>query len=245
MKTRPGALIAKLLFAAFLLWLYGGDLVRWLRAQVADVTVMNHLPSLPLALVGSFVAMGFGYVVLASAFTAQPANWRPRRIATIAAVSLLFFDFLVLSSRRPMVPPVEVLIASINTVAEAAGQASSTQSVARDPSILEEALAPFRDVPLFVKGERVSGWKVQLRESCSGPATELQTATPGTLIYCVSSDRQRAWVTLVATVNGATFGAPGIAGTDGVWVGTVGVARPRAEQPGPPVWQAPTPDDEP
>lgn len=245
MKTKPGSLIAQLLFAAFLLWLYGGDLVRWVRAQVADVTVMNQLPSLPLAIVGSLIALGFGFVVIASALKVQPTNWRPRRFSTIAAVSLIFFDFLVLSSRRPMMPAVELLVAAVNAVADAGSLAASTQSVARDPAIFEEALASFRDVPLFVKGERVAGWKVQLRESCSGPATELQSATPGTVIYCVSTDRKHAWVTIVATANGTTFGTPTIAGTDGVWLGTVEVARVREEQPGPPVWEEPTPDDAP
>ncbi len=237
MKGRPGVLVARLCFAALLWWLYAGDVTRWVRAQNAEVAVMNALPSLPLALLGVLVALAFTFVTLAPV-----VDPKMKRTATSAALLLVAIDLLVISPRRSLLLPEETLFAALNTVVEAGNGASGTMVVARDPAVFDEALAPHTDVPLFVRGERVPKWKVQLREGCAGPATSLDGATPGTLVYCVASDRQQAWVTVVATANARTFGEAAMAGTEGGWVGLVTVARDDEPAAASPVWEAPTPE---
>lgn len=214
------------LFAVFLLWLYGGDVVRWGRLQAAPVAVMNDAPLLPLGLFGTVVACAL-LAALSTRLTKKAllpprvAKWVP-----VVAVLLPLIDFVVISSRSSFVQPEELLIGAANSVAQAAAENSGTQVVARDPAVLEAAVAPFTDVPIFVKGERVPNWKVQLREGCSGPAADARDATPGTIVYCVSVDRRQAWVNVVATAAGHTFGEVAMSGLEAPWVAAVQLDQP-------------------
>lgn len=231
--------IASALYAAFMLWLYGGDVVRWARLQSSAVTVMNDAPSLPLGIVGVVVALAFIVVLVRKQLLPAPiAKWVP-----VLAVLVLFFDLIVVSSRRNVIYAEEMLVGAASTIAQVANEASGAEVVARDPLLFEEAVAPYTDVPLFVKGERVPKWKVQLREGCSGPAADVRDATPGTIVYCVSSDRRQAWVNVVATADGSTFGDVAMVGVSDRWVSHVRVSEPRrAPPPQEPVWEAPTPE---
>ncbi|MGV3623573.1 MAG: hypothetical protein ACO1OB_22325 [Archangium sp.] len=230
------------LFAAFLLWLYVGDVVRWVRLQLAPVAVMTDAPSLPFAIVGTVIALAL-VAKLISRVTGKPLL--PARVAAwvpALAVMLPLVDLIVVSSRREFLFPEELLVGAAHTVAQAASQNSGAEFVARDPSIFEQAVAPFTDVPVYVNGERVPKWKVQLREGCSGPATDALDATPGTIVYCVAADRRQAWVNVVATAGGATFGPAAMSGLEAPWVARVQVARAAEVPPPEPVWESPTPE---
>ncbi len=242
---RPGAIVVQALFAAFLLWLYVGDLIRFFRAQAAPVTMLNELPSLGLSLVGTVVALAFTGTLVLVAARRQPRAWRPRDFSIAAALFLVFIDFVILSAKRSPISAESRLLMAIQSVADDATRAAAIESVPRDPNLLRSFLEGVGAVPLFVEGERVPEWKLELRERCTGPALEPGSATPGTLIYCVAGDRKRAWVTLVGTTLGQSFGAPAIVSTEGDWVGEVVAAAPPEEPAGPPVWGPPTPEEQP
>jgi hypothetical protein len=242
---RFGLLVTQALLACFLLWLYPGDVVRYVRAQGAAVAVMTEVPSLPLALLGSLVALGFTATLLLVALRKQDGAWRPRRLLLASALFLLFLDFAVLSFRRSAISAERRLLLAVTTLTDEADANAAVESVLREPQLLQSFLGDVGPVPLFVEGQQVPAWKVEVRERCSGPALEPGAATPGTLIYCIAADRQRAWVTLVGAALGQTFGPPAIVSAEGDWVGVVRALEPPAERDGPPVWGEPTPDEEP
>lgn len=228
--------------AAFLLWLYVGDLLRLVRAQLASVAVLHALPSLPLSLVGSAVAVAFAVTLFLA--PRKPAGWRPRRLAAIAAVVLVFIDFLVLSPRRTSELPELELVGALGRLTDALTQQATLERVPTDARLFEKALASLGPVPVFEKGERVPAWKLEVHRNCTAP--ESKPAAPGTFVFCVAPDATHGWVTLTATAGAATFGEPGVIGVQPPWVGEVTVAEPRPpEPPEDAVWQQPTPDDEP
>jgi hypothetical protein len=237
------ATVAKGLLLVFLGWLYGGDVVRWGQAQVSEVTALSELPRLWLGLLGSAVTIG-GAAVLVLA-RQKPASWQPARLFTISALALLFLDFVVLNSRRSPLSSEEQGLLAVQHIADSASAESAPEGVLRDPSVLNSFLKELGAVPFFVKGERVEAWHLELRERCAGPDGEAGSAAPGTLIYCVASNRKQAWVTLVGTPNGEVFGKRAVVSTQDGWVGTVHVptaepAEPQEELPPEPVWGAPT-----
>ncbi len=240
---KPAGVIARVFLLLFLAWLYGGDVLRWGQAQTAEVTALAELPRLWLGLLGSAVALG-GAVVLVMA-RRKPSSWKPLRLLSIAALGLLFLDFVVLNSRRSPLSSEEQTLLAVQSFAEQVNRASAAEAVPRDPVLLASFLESLGSVPFFVGGERVTAWKVELRERCAGPAVDPGQAAVGTLIYCVASDRQQAWVTLVGTPLGQVFGARGMVAKENGWVGEVHVAPPEPEAQDEnfdePVWGGPTP----
>ncbi len=222
---------AQLLFAGFLGWLYGGDLLRFARAQGAPVTVMNELPSLPLSLVGVAVALTFGSTLVLKG--RRGPGWGPWKAAVLAAVGLIFFDFVVLSSRRSLGSAEGALVEAVFTVSGALNDRATTAQVPRDARGLEALLGRLGPVPLFVEGTRVARWQVASRGTCAGPSAEVAGAAPGTLLYCTAADGRRGWVTLVATAGAQTFGEPAVVSVAELWVGEVSLAAepPSADEP--------------
>lgn len=226
--------------AVFLVWLYVGDLLRLLRAPFAEVAVLHELPSVPLSLVGSAVAVTFAVTLVLA--RRRPAGWRPRRLAVIAAVLLIFVDFLVLASRRSTELPELELAGALNEVTEALNRRSTLERVPTDPRGVDQELSALGPVPLFVRGARVPKWSLEVRRGCTAP--DPRPAAPGTFVYCVTPDATRGWVTVSATEGAATFGAPGVIGLRPPWVGEVTLAEPPPpEPPEDAVWQPPTPDE--
>lgn len=246
---RVGQLAARSGLLLFLAWLYGGDLLRWGRAQGAEVAALSELPRLWLSLLGVAVVLGGAGALMVAARQKHPASWRPLRMLSIAVLSLLFLDFVVLSSRKSLLSPEEQAQLAVLSVAEDASQAAGSEAVPRDPQLLHTFIADLGPVPYFVDGERVPDWKIELRERCDGPATEPGQASVGTLIYCVAGDRKQAWVTLVGTPVGQMFGPRAVASVKEGWVGEVHVTAPEPELPAEPddssVWDPPTPDEAP
>ena len=246
---RVGPIVARAALLGFLGWLYGGDLARWVQAQTAEVAALSELPKWWLSLGGVAVTAG-GAVVLAMAVARKkPSGWPPLRLLTIAAVSLLFFDFVVLSSRGSPISAEDRMLVAIHSLSDGASGAAAPQAVPRDPALLATFLDGLGPVPFFVHGERVAQWSVELRERCAGPSSEPGALAPGTLIYCVSVDRKQAWVSLVGTPQAQRFGPRAIVSVKDDWVGEVHVAppEPAAAPDGTeePVWDQPTPDDGP
>lgn len=249
---RVGSVVLRVAMLLFVAWLYGGDLAQWLEARSADVAVMSDLPHPELAVLGVLVAIsGFGVLAVAL-MQKRPAAWRPQRLVSIAIVFLLFFDFVVLSSRKSLLPAEEQALLAVQSLAEGASELSGEEAVLRDPNALQAMANELGPAPFFEQGTRVKGWTVETREGCRGPAGDARGAHAGTLVYCVSVDRKTAWVTLVATAAGQRFGPRVVASTDPAWVGEV-KAAPRSNAPSneaveddvAPVWESPTQDPAP
>lgn len=238
------SIVLQALLVAFMAWLYGGDLVRLARLLSAKVAVMTAQPSLALSVVGLLVTGALGASVAISALRNHPARWRVRRLSLVAAATLLLVDLGVLANRRTPMTVEESLVLTLHALAEDARAASGTAVVLRDPQELRALVARAPAPPLFVDGEKLAGWKLELRERCGGPAAEAGSAGPGTFLYCVSEDRSRAWVTVVATRDAQTFGSPAVIGTEAPWVAVV-TPRPPDEPSEPSVWEPPTPDEGP
>ena len=234
-RSSPLRRVLQVSLFAFALWLYGGDLVIWVRAHGAEVSVMSAMPSLVLSVLGVAVAVFYG------ASLVRELTARVRQLAFAAVLSLLFIDFTFIASRRAGLPTEAVLLETVHGLAAQASGESSLQSVARDPRVLRELL-PRAAPPIYLKGERVEQWQVEVRERCEGPAAEAGQSPPGTVLYCVASNRQRAWVTVVATREGARFGPAAVVSVQPEWVGEVSAAPEPVEPPRPaPVWGSPTP----
>ena len=244
-----GPIAGRAVLLAFFGWLYGGDLARWAQAQSAEVAALAELPKLWLSLLGVLITAGGAVGLVMAVATRKPADWPPLRLLTIGALGVLFFDFVVLSSRRSPISPEDRMQLAIHSLADGAGGEAGTEAVPRDPALLGAFLDGLGPVPFFAQGERVPGWRLELRERCAGPATEPGQAPVGTLIYCVAIDRKQAWVTLVGTPLGQVFGPRAIVSAKEDWVGEVHVAAPEpapgAATPGESVWDQPTPDDAP
>ncbi|MFZ5438799.1 MAG: hypothetical protein ACOZQL_02260 [Myxococcota bacterium] len=244
MKPLPLRSIAlQAILVAFMAWLYGGDLLRAVRAATSSVALLTVAPSLELSVIGLLVTGALGVTLGLTALRKQPSRWRARRLALVGAATLLLVDFGALANRHPPMTAVESLALTLHAFADEASAASGPESVAREPEALRALLARAPAPPLFVGGEKLAAWKLEVRERCAGPASDVGTATPGTFVYCVSADRHRAWVTVVATREAQTFGAPAVVGVEPPWVAEVAAAAPDEgeRKPERPVWEGPTP----
>lgn len=218
---------------AFLLWLYLGDLVVLARVASAPVAALGALPSLPVALVGGALALAGAGLFAWARVKAAPPRWRVSRLVLAGALGLLFVDLVVLSSREVGLSADAQLVLAVQGLANELADAAVPEGVPRDPALLEDALAKLPRPPLYVSGQRLDRWQVQLRERCAGPATEPSGALPGTFVYCVDGARQRAWVSLVALPRGEHFGAAALLGAEAPAVGEVVAPPPFApEAPG-------------
>lgn len=213
---------------AFLLWLYLGDLVVLARVESAPVAALGALPSLPVALLGAALALAGAGLFAWRRVRAGPPRWRVPRLLLAGAVGLLFVDLVVLSSRDVALSADAQLVLAVQGLAGDLTDVAAPEGVPRDPAVLEDALAKLAPPPLYVAGQRLARWQVQLRERCAGPAAELAGAAPGTFVYCVDGERQRAWVSLVALPRGEHFGAAALLGVEAPAVGEV-VAPPPPE----------------
>jgi hypothetical protein len=198
--------------AAFLAWLYGGDLVRAAQLTQAPFAAMTQAPSVPLAVVGAAVAL----LGLAAFFVARA------RVAFFGlGAGLLLFDFGVLSSGRPPRSVDELVAGVVSVVADEAREQAEGAGVPREAAQLGRVLNELGAPPFFANGVQLQSWALEVKLGCAGPLAEVSGRRPGTLLYCVSADGQQAWVTAV-TLDGA-FGAPRVR-TERGFVGVVSPA---------------------
>lgn len=245
-SLRPSALVLQVLLVLALGWLYLGDLQRWFAARSAEVSLLNDLPNLPLAIVGSLVALGAAGVLAVGLVQKRPGAWRGFRLAPAAGVIVLFVDFAVLSSTRSPFSSAEQAQLAVHVLADYASTLSTEDGVPRDVRVLEGVFEELGPVPFFSKGERVRAWSIELREGCDGPAADAQGRPPATLVYCVARDRRHAWVSLVGVASPEAFGPAAIVSTNPPWVALVDAPEPeKARSPvDVNVWQTPTPSDD-
>jgi hypothetical protein len=153
-----------------------------------------------------------------------------------------------------MTADARVLLA-LATLSESAADHASHEAVPDDPRLLASFITNLKPIPLFMHGERVPAWTVDVRKGCAGPAQDAAGKGPGTLIYCLAADGKTAWLTVVAVPLGQAFGPAAVVSNEDPWVQEVHVAgaSPAADEPDVnpapgtepiDVWQAPTPDED-
>ncbi|MFO0594516.1 MAG: hypothetical protein U0228_04410 [Myxococcaceae bacterium] len=241
-----GARIIEGLVALFLVWLYFGDLSRFVRAQSAEVVLMNQLPSLPLSLLGVLVAIAFGASYFGRLSGRVSADDRRRALVLFVAGSLVFIDFTILASSHSPISAEARVVAAIDGFTQAANQNSSHVAVPTDLRSLDEWAREQGRPPIFVKGSPVEHWRVELHEGCTGPLVGAPGVPPGTLLYCIAPNHRQAWVTAVANELGHPFGPVSVIAPDGAFVGVVGLAREIPDdEPDERVWERPPPEPTP
>lgn len=192
-----------------LLWLYGGDLWDALRARGAEVSAFLAPPPLVWPIVVLAATAAVLGVVLWGLSREQPEGFKGYRVMPILLVCALFVDLVLAESRVPL-RPVDVATMSLGRFQEAAQALSTRSAVPTDPAVLRPLLDDMGQPPYLVKGVRAPAWSLQVREGCQGPVKEAPGLSVGTFIYCVSPQRDTAWVTLVALPVGERFGLPAI-----------------------------------
>jgi len=63
---------------------------------------------------------------------------------------------------------------------------------------VQAGLGPYEAPFLGRDGEAMGRWRAVVRTACAGPVAEVPAAMePGALLYCVSADRTKAWLSFV------------------------------------------------
>ncbi len=201
---------------AVLFWLYGGDIADYSRATEAPVSALSELPRLWFAVValaaGSVAAGAFAFGLARR----RGPEYRGYRLAPIAVVVALFVDLLVPASVSVPGGSAERLALALQLFRARAEDLATPRGVPDRPEALEPLLAELGPPPYLVAGRRAPGFSLQVRTGCSGPVAEAPGAAVGTLVYCVASDRSRAWVSAVALPAETRFGAPAVFSRRGV-----------------------------
>jgi hypothetical protein len=220
-----------------LAWLYGGDLIEYRRALGAEVAAMTELPNAALAVGACLAGAAALGVALWSVLRGKPAGFRGYRVLPIVVVVVVFVDLFVLGAARgPGIPSPAAFNATLDQFAEKARERSKPGAVLADAQALDGLLAALGRPPYLSRGVRVPRYSLVLREGCEGPVTLAGGAPVGTVYYCVSAARDRAWVTGVALPVEQRFGAPAVfsaGGTPRGWLIQVAEGEePPVELPG-------------
>jgi hypothetical protein len=212
---------------ALLAWLYGGDLSDWTRAQSAEVSAMSQLPSLPFASVLLALALVGGALTAMGVLQKRDGTWKGYRVMPIVAVVGLFVDLFVVSANKIQLSSAARAANTIQVFESRAAERSTPGGVASDGAELQQVLDALGEPPWLVKGQNVTKWNLELQGGCNGPRLERGAAGAGTLFYCVSADRKRAWITAVGLPREERFGAPAVVSAQGQpLVGVVDAPQP-------------------
>jgi hypothetical protein len=226
------ARLSWLIFAAAVLAGLGllGDVAR-LSVQGRHAPV-SHLIALPL--LAFWIPAGLLFVAAAVVgMLGMLGRVEPRlsRLPLLALAFIGFVDLFILPDVRPMLPAYDVAV-PLSALAEELPQYTTAGKL---PTTVEE-LSPVAELlgspSLLVDGVRPERWALVVRQGCSGPIESAPGTQAGTLLYCVSPDATRAWISAVA-LNDTLFGQADVARSRGS-VLSVEARAPVAANPSPP-----------
>ncbi|ATB27903.1 hypothetical protein [Melittangium boletus] len=213
-----------------LLWLYGGDLWDGLRARSSEVSAFLAPPPVlwPAVVLGVLlVLVGVGLWGMA---TGRAEGFKGYRLLPILLVCALFFDLVLAEGQVPL-DSETVASLSLRQFQEKAQVLVRNGKVPTSPDVLRPVVEELGQPPYLVRGERARAWSLQVRRDCSGPVQEAPGMEVGTLLYCVASGGERAWVSLVGLPAGSRFGMPAVYATEGKPYGVVIEEVPPEEPP--------------
>lgn len=222
---------------ALLTWLYGGDLYDASRAASAEVSALTAPPSVPFA--GLLVALAFagGGLTLLGVTKKRDRTWKGYRVMPIVTVVGLFVDVLVISSEKTPFSSSMRAAAAIEQFEHRAAELSSATSVSSDAAALQQLADELGPPPWLHRAQPIPKWTVEVEFACAGPRGDARGAAPGTLFYCVTPDRAKAWLTAVGLPREERFGSAQVVSSGGQpLVGVVQIRAPEevAEPPVPP-----------
>ena len=214
--TRPSrkTLLGNALSLAALAWIYGGDLSDALRARTAEVSAFSTLPSPVWPAVVLALAVGCAAGVTVGLVRGRAEGFKGYRLLPILLVGSLFLDLVVAESRVPL-SSLDIASMSLQRFHQLAQELTTGQVVPDDPRVLQPLLAQLGKPPYLVRGAPVEAYTLQVRRDCEGPVREAPGVRPGTLLYCVTRERDAAWVTLVGLSAERRFGTPEVVSAGG------------------------------
>ena len=210
-----GTIASNAIALVFLLFLYVGDVIDFVRARAAEVAAMQQLPNVGFAIAVLAVSVAVAIVVLLAMRRGAPSDSKAFRLLPIVAVVAIFIDLFVLSVDAPIMSSPEHMKTMLQAFARVAHERSTYEHVASSERDLYDAVKEFGAPPYLVKGEPVEAFAIQRRDNCEGPVAEAPGAAVGTFLYCVSKDKKTAWVTVVGLPYEERFGNPKVVSAGG------------------------------
>ncbi|HEY3449148.1 MAG TPA: hypothetical protein VGK67_22515 [Myxococcales bacterium] len=194
--TYGTALWSNLVSLAILLWFCVRNLSLALEAR-GHVAALQSMPLWWLYGATLLLAAAALVAALVAALRRLPPDRPPYRVLPVLAVLLLGVEvFAVPQSRLPL-PADEVVFAQASLLEpEAFAEEDGLFTTSADKVL--SGMGPF-DAPFLGRdGESMGRWRPVVRTGCTGPVTEIPAAMDaGALLYCVSADRTRAWLSFV------------------------------------------------
>lgn len=231
MSAPRSTVIVHAAFLVLLGWFYGGDLLDAARVPGAEVSALTEPPSALFAgAVLLFTAIALG-IAVGGALRGRGRDFKGYRLLPVIGVVALFVDVFAISAQKLPMSASDQLGIALEQLRMALEERSSPQAgVVTEEAILREEVARLGSPPLLVRGVRPAAWGLQVRRECDGPVTEAPGVQAGTILYCASADRRRAWLTAVAFPVGQKFGAPALLRRgDELLYGVIDVTNPFTE----------------
>lgn len=191
-----------------LIFLYGGELADWLRAREAPVAAFLAPPEVGFAMLALGVGLATALVTLWGWRAGRDDTFRGYRLLPIAASILVFVDVFVLGANRSPYQSHEVVAAALSHLQERATYLGEAGRVPTSREQLEPILIELGQPPYLVRGRTLPAWILVVRTGCTAPSLDVEGLGPGTVIYCVSADETRAWITAVGLPWHQRFGEP-------------------------------------
>jgi hypothetical protein len=232
-----GVFLASAASFSVLWFLHGTEVLDHFRLQRAEVAALVAPPrlwlSLPVLLL-ALVAVGvYGW----ASRRRRPPGFPGYRLLPILLVVTVFADFLVLSESAVPVSSADQTAITL-AVLQRGLFAGTRGTVPTDPDKLRTLVQGLGPPPYHVRGQRPSHWNLQVRSGCEGPVGEAPGTEPLTIIYCVSSDRRLAWITVLSLPAEQKFG-PAAMFSRGGEIQMVPIFDPQAAEPGAPLPERP------
>jgi hypothetical protein len=206
MRTRLLIVAALVLFQ---LWLAGGEVFIAARLPSATYAAIHDAPELALPLVGTIVGLA-GLAMIVALWLGRLTPSRTTRLMTLAVAGLVLAELWSASGRDSSTVESRAAGAMLNVSARA-HDASDRGALPTDPRLLLAAFDDQGPAPFFKAGTRLA-WSLDVRSGCNGPALDDRGREPGTVIYCLSPNRDRAWLAVVSVDS--LFGAPFVLTSD-------------------------------
>ncbi|XXF76553.1 hypothetical protein P2318_26360 [Myxococcaceae bacterium GXIMD 01537] len=222
-------LLANAISLLALAWLYGGDLRDALRAREAEVAAYTLPPSVvPPAVVLVLGAIATG-IAAWGLLRRRDDTFRGYRLLPIVLVLALMVD-LFRAESADLLSSADTTGAVLEDFRDSVQALASSEQVPSDAAALRPLLQKLPPAPYLVRGQSVGPFELQVREGCTGPASEPNGARPGTLIYCVAATREEGWLSAVGLPAEQRFGPPAMVSQGGVLQVARVQPRPPSEQ---------------
>lgn len=182
-----------------------GDRI-WLGWRARSAEVSHLLSAPPLWLWIPALVLALAALPIALSLAARRGD-RFARVPLLVAVVVVFVELFVTPAVEPPggAGTSEILVRGAAAMIES--QLADPERLPQTTEELSAALEQLAAPPYLIRGIRPAAWKLRLQSHCTGPALSADGASAGTLLYCLSPDGKRAWITAVGLAS-ATFGRP-------------------------------------